>query len=133
METRGQGAHDAQLHLNWRPNQACRCCICIGNASLHLCIGLDWIQMHSQLLCIGLHWILMHSQLLCIGLDWIQMHSQLLCIGLDWIQMHCSSSVMQYYFYIICLHPIQSRRCIMITAYNRYVLYARILFSHGVA
>ena len=107
-----QGAHDAQLHLNWRPNQACRCCICIGNASLYLCIGLDWIQMHSQLLCIGLHWILMHSQLLCIGLDWIQMHSQLLCIGLDWIQMHCSSSVMQYYFFI---------------------LYACTLFSHGVA
>ena len=41
---------------------------------------------------------------------------------------------MQYYIIcIICLHPIQSRRCIMIIAYNRYVLYARILFSDGVA
>ena len=31
--------------------------------------------------------------------------------------------VMQYYIIcIICLHPIQSRRCIMIIAYDRYVL-----------
>ena len=33
--------------------------------------------------------------------------------------------VMQYYIlYIVCPHPIQSRRCIMIIAYHRYVLYA---------
>ena len=32
---------------------------------------------------------------------------------------------MQYYIlYIVCPHPIQSRRCIMIIAYHRYVLYA---------
>ena len=49
------------------------------------------------------------------------------------IIMNIMYYVMLYFIICICLHPIQSRRCIMIIAYDRYAFFTCTLFSHGVA